>query len=107
MDVFDFSVLLTVSILFISEILEVMDSSTVLGFDFHFLSTVSIFPSLSTLSIVVTNYFSISSKSPLDFLTFSLGASDSLGNGPLAFLTSSIGTSELLVNGSMTLDGMV
>ena len=69
-DVYDFSVLLTVSIFF-SEIGEVMASSIILGLDF-FKSTMSIVPYLSTVSIVATNGFSISSKSPLVFKPFHL-----------------------------------
>ena len=42
-------------------------------FVLHFLSTMSVFPSLTTMSVVVTNAFSVSSKSPLVFLTFSIG----------------------------------
>ena len=40
-------------------------------------------PSMSTMSILVTNGSSISSKYPLDFSTFSLGAYFLLGNGPM------------------------
>ena len=84
-----------------------MSSSTTLRFFFHFLSTVSVVPSLSTISIVVTNAFLVSSKYPLDFLTFSLGAYNFLGNGPLAFLTLSLGASDLLRNGPMILDDII
>ena len=62
----DLSVVLTVSILFFDEIGEGVASSTLLCFVLLFL-TMSLFPSLSTVSIVVTNDFLISSKSPLDF----------------------------------------
>ena len=45
--------------------------------------TMEVFPYLTTASVVVTNAFLISSKSPLIFLIFSLGLSDYLGNGPM------------------------
>ena len=106
LDVCDFSVLLTVATFF-SEIKEVMDSSNTLGYDFPFLSNVSIVPSLSAVSIELINGFSISSKSPLDFLTFSLGVSYLLGNWQLAFLTPSLGASDFLDNGPIILDDMV
>ena len=51
----DFSVLLTVSIFFFAEIGGVRASSATLGSDFHYLSTMSVFPSLTTVSVVVTN----------------------------------------------------
>ena len=79
----DFSLLLTVSIFFFSEIRGVMAYLTTIGYVFFFLSTMSVFPSLTTVSVVKTNAFLVSSKSPLVFLTFSLGLSDSLGNGPM------------------------
>ena len=60
-----------------------MDSFTALGFVFPFLSTMSLFPPLTTLSVVATNSFLVSSKYPLVFLTFSLGLSYSLGNGQM------------------------
>ena len=66
-----------------------MASFTTLGFVFLFLSTISVLTSLTTVSVVVTNAFLVSSKFPLVYLTFSLGVSDSL------------------VNGQMVLDGMV
>ena len=47
--------------------------------------TISVFPSLTTVSVVVTNAFSVSSKYPLVFLTFSLGLSDFFGNESLIF----------------------
>ena len=75
--VFDFSILLTVSIFFFDKIVEVMASSTTLGFDFPFLST------------------------------FSLGESHFLGNAPLAFLTSSICASDSLGNGTIILEDVV
>ena len=52
-------------------------------FCFNFLSTMSVLPSLTTMSVVVTNEFLVSSKSPLILLNFSLGLSDFLGNGSL------------------------
>ena len=62
------------SVLFFSEIGEMMASSTTFCFSFPFLSTVL---------IVGTRGFLVSSKSSLGLLTFSLGASDFLGNGPM------------------------
>ena len=79
----DFSDLLTVSIFFFSEIGGVMVCSTTLGFYLPSLSTMSVFPSLTTVSVVVTNYCLASSKSPLVFLTLSIGVTDSLGNGQI------------------------
>ena len=52
---------------------------------FYFFSTMSVLPSLATVSVVATNAFSDSSKSPLLFLTFSLGLSYFFGNGSLIF----------------------
>ena len=66
----------------------------------------SIVPYLSTVSIVATNGFLISYKSPLAFLTLSLGVYDLLGNGPLVFLTFSLGAYDFLGNGPMLLDDM-
>ena len=57
-----------------------MDYFTTLVFFF-----MSVFPSLTTVSVLVTNDFSVSSKSPLVFLTVILGLSDLLGNGSLIF----------------------
>ena len=85
LDACDFYVLLTVLILFFSEIGGVMDSSTTFCFDFPYLSTMSVFPSLKNVSVVVTNAYLVSSKHPLVFLTLSLGVSDSLGNGQMVF----------------------
>ena len=51
--------------------------------DFPFFQTMSVFPTLKTVSVVVTNVCLVSSKSPLVFLTFSLGVSYSLGNGQM------------------------
>ena len=48
-----------------------------------FLSTMSVFPSLKTVLVVVTNAFSVSSKYQLVFLTFSFGLSDFFGNRSL------------------------
>ena len=50
---------------------------------FPFLSTMSVLPSLATVSVVVTNYFSVSSKYPLVFLTLLLELSYFFGNGSL------------------------
>ena len=52
-------------------------------FCFSFLSTMSVFPYLETVSVVVTNSFSVSSKYLLVFLTFLLGLSYFFGNGSL------------------------
>ena len=49
-------------------------------FCFPFLSTISVVPSLTTVSVEVDNSFLVSYKSPLDFLTFSRGLSDSSVN---------------------------
>ena len=46
---------------------------------------VSVFPSLTTVLVVVTNALSVSSKSPLVFLTVILLLSDFSGNGSLIF----------------------
>ena len=62
------------SILLFSDMGDVLASSTKLFLDF---------PSLSTVSILVTTGYSISYKSPPDFPKFSLGASYLLGNGPM------------------------
>ena len=67
----------------------------------------SLVPSLSTVSIVVTNGFLIPPKYPLDFLTLSLGASYFLVNGPLDFLTFSLGAYEFLGNGPVILDDTI
>ena len=83
LDACDFSVLLTASIFCFSEIRGVMASFTTLGFVLIFLSTVSVFPYLTTMSVVVTNEFLVSSKPPLVFINFSLELSDSLGNGTM------------------------
>ena len=56
LDDFDIYVLLTVSIFF-SAIGGVMASFTTFGFVFLFLSTMSAFPSLTTIPVVVTNAF--------------------------------------------------
>ena len=45
------------------------------------LSTMSVFPSLTTVSVLVTNACLVSSKYPPVFPTFSLSVSDSLGYG--------------------------
>ena len=58
-----------------------MASFTTLGIVLLFLSTMSVFTSLETVSVVVTNEFLVSSKYPPVFITFSLGSSDYLGNG--------------------------
>ena len=42
-----------------------------------------VFQSLTTVSVVVTNAFLVSSKNPLVFPTFTLGVSDYLGNGQM------------------------
>ena len=82
LDACGFSVMLTVSFFF-PEIGGVMDSFTTLGFfSFFFVYHVSM-PFLKTVSVVITNAFLVSSKSPLFFLTFSLGLSDYLGNGSM------------------------
>ena len=57
-----------------------MAYSTTLVFVFLFLSITSVFPYLTNVSVAVTNSFLISYKSPLAFLNFSLGLSNSLGN---------------------------
>ena len=57
-----------------------MASFTTIGF-----VPMSVIPSLTTVTVVVTNAFSVSSKSPLVFLNFSLGLSDIFGNGSLIF----------------------
>ena len=75
LDACDFSVLLTLSILFIS-MGVLMSSFTTLGFVPN-----SVFPSLITVSVVVTNAFLVSSEPPLFFLTFILGLSDFLAMG--------------------------
>ena len=66
-----------------AEIGGVMASSSTFCSDLPYLSTTSVFPSLTTMSVVVTNACLVSSKSPLVFLTFSLGVSYSLGNGKM------------------------
>ena len=53
LDACDFSFLLTVSIFFFSEIGGVMASFATLGLVLLFLSTMSVFPSLKTVSVVV------------------------------------------------------
>ena len=58
----------------------VIASFTTLGF-----VPMSILPYLTTVSVVVTNDFLVSSKYPLVFLTFILGLSDLFGNGSLIF----------------------
>ena len=78
-----FSILLTVSILFFAEIVGVMASSKIFCFGLPSLSTMSVFTSLTTVSVVVTNDCLVSSKYPPVFLTFSLGVSYSLGNGKM------------------------
>ena len=83
LDAFDLSVFLTVPILFFSEIGGVMAYSTTFCFDLHYLSTMSVFPSSKTVSVVVTNACLVSSKSPIVFLNFSLGVSDYSGNGKM------------------------
>ena len=50
---------------------------------FSFFSNMSVFPSFTTILVVVTNAFSVSSKSPLVFLTLSLGLPNLVGNGSL------------------------
>ena len=70
--------------IFFSGIRGVMASSTTFCFGFPYLSTISLFPHLATVSVVVNNSCLVSSKSSLVFLTFSLGVSDSLGNGQIA-----------------------
>ena len=83
LDACDFSVLLTVSILSFAEIGGVMASSSTFCSDLPYLSTLSRLPSLTTVSVVVTNAFLVSSKSPLVFITLSLGVSYYLGNGEM------------------------
>ena len=56
---------------------------TILGFVFPFLFTMSVLPYLTTVLVLKTNTFLVSSKSLLVFLTFSLRLSDSLSNGPM------------------------
>ena len=73
------------SIFFSVGIGGVMDSSTTFCSDFHYLSTMSVFPSLTTVSVLFTNAFLVSFKSLLVFLTLSIGVSDSLGNGEMVF----------------------
>ena len=73
----DFSFLLTVSISFFA-IGGGMSFFTTIGF-----VPISVFPSLTTVSLVVTNAFSVSSKPPLIFPTFSIELSDFFGNGSL------------------------
>ena len=58
----------------------VMNSFNTLGVFF-----MSLFPSLTTVSVVATNAFSVSSKYPLVFLTVILGLSYFFGNGSLIF----------------------
>ena len=82
LDACDWSILLNVSIFF-SEIGEVVAYSTTVCFDFPSLWTMSVFPSLTTVSVVVINNSLISSKYPLVFLNFSLGVSYYLGNGKI------------------------
>ena len=43
----------------------------------------SVFPSMTTVSVVVTNACLVSYKSRLLFIYFSLGVSDSLGKGQM------------------------
>ena len=62
-----------------------MSSFTALGSVFLLFSTMSVFPYLTTVSVVVTNAFSVSYKYPLVFLSFSLVLSDLFGNGSLIF----------------------
>ena len=57
LDAFDFSVLLTVSILFFAEIGRVMAYFTTLGLISYFCQTMLVFPSLATVSVVLTNAF--------------------------------------------------
>ena len=83
LDACDFSFLLNVSIFFFAEIEVLMDYFTTFCFDLYFLSTMSLFPYLITVSVLVTNACLVSSKSPLAFSTFSLGVSDSLGNAQM------------------------
>ena len=47
--------------------------------------TISVFPYLITMSVVVTNASAVSSQSSLVFPTFSLGLSDLFGNRSLIF----------------------
>ena len=58
----------------------VMDSFTKLGF-----FPMSVFPSLTTALVVLTNAFLVSSKPPLVFITVILGLSYLFGNGSLIF----------------------
>ena len=74
---------LAVSIFFFSGIGGVMASFIKLGLVLLLLSTMSVFPYLKTMSVVVTNDFLVSSKSLLVFLIFSIGLLDSLRNGPM------------------------
>ena len=55
LDACDFSVLLNVSIFFFAEIEVLMDYFTTFCFDLYFLSTMSLFPYLITVSVLVTN----------------------------------------------------
>ena len=57
-----------------------MSSFTTIGF-----VPVSVIPSLTTVTVVVTNAFSVSSKSRLVFLTFILVLSYLFGNKSLIF----------------------
>ena len=47
-----------------------MDSSATLGLDFLYFSTMSVFSSFTTMSVVVTNVCLVSSEYPPVFLTF-------------------------------------
>ena len=62
-----------------------MAPSSTFSFDLPSLSTISVFPSLKTVSVVVTNDYLVSSKSPHVFLTFSFGLSYFFVNGSLKF----------------------
>ena len=79
LDTSDLSILLTVSILFFAMV-RVMASFTTLGF-----IPMPLFPTLTTVLVVVTNNFYISSKPPLVFLALILGLSDFFYKGPLIF----------------------
>ena len=83
LDAYDLSVLLTLSIFLFDKIEGVMASSKILGFVLLFLSTISVFPYLKTVAVVLNNACLVSFKSPLVFQNFSLGVSYSLGDEPM------------------------
>ena len=73
LDACDFYIFLTVSIFFFSKIRGVMASFTTVGFFSLFCQPCQYSLFLTTVSVVKTNDFLVSSKPPLVFLTFSLG----------------------------------